>query len=234
MTYFKAVLWESAPGNDGTTILPEQIVTGIRGDLWRSAIFELDQHLTRSSLQSYCKCTHVSVEVVNCDVYIWTIGKTVGFLPEHLCYVKIVIKYWKQKQFLTMQEVFLNHTDLCVFLGEHKENWRGLEKNLMSLILSVPIIVQWKWKGCHLWGNKFRAGKLYHTIPHLAGQAGDLATYNPKSFCTWAWEQRQNRNVPTGVCTLDWTVVEQPSGTCEGLVINECQTWESCPLRCML
>lgn len=70
MTYFKAVLWESAPGNHRTTILPEQIVTGIRGDLWRSAIFELDQRLTRSSLQSYCNCTHVSVEVVNCDVYI--------------------------------------------------------------------------------------------------------------------------------------------------------------------
>lgn len=51
MTYFKAVLWESASGNHWA-ILPEQIGTVIGGesDLLRSAAFEVDQHLTRSSL----------------------------------------------------------------------------------------------------------------------------------------------------------------------------------------
>lgn len=70
MMYFKAILWESASGIHRTSTLPEQIVTGIGGGLWSSSMFELDQHLTRSSLESYHKCSFVSVEVVNCDIYI--------------------------------------------------------------------------------------------------------------------------------------------------------------------
>lgn len=50
-----------------------------------------------------------------------------GFLPEHLCYMKIVIKYWKQKQFLTMQEVSLSepHRLVC-FSGRTQRKLKRL------------------------------------------------------------------------------------------------------------
>lgn len=90
---------------------------------------------------SYCKLIYRSIDVVNCDVYMRNTGKRVDFVPgiSVLCEYahKISVTGNRSNFFQYEKWVFLKRkkktkNDLCGFLGEHKEDWRGLESDVTN------------------------------------------------------------------------------------------------------